>query len=248
MVDFTAPPGECERNFSSTTRRYVRNAIRQGVTVREGDETDVAGFFELMSATCVRQGSQPNPASVQELQRLVGAFRAAGAVRLSFAVCGGETVAGVLDLRFGDRVTSWKKGWNGAHAEAHPNILLVCESIRAAQNSGCRYYDFAGMSRGLAETLLAQQPLTEEQKKYRDIFNLSFGARPRLLPRALIHWRHPLARFLYAKAIGRLGCWVGFAGRRSDFVLPDRRAGGVGFHRNNTCKYYFICQSPPSAP
>jgi hypothetical protein len=109
-------------------------------------------------------------------------------------------------------VTTWKEGWNGAFAERHPNSLLACESLRWAASQGARHLDFAGMDRYLAECLLAGRRLTEEQKKGRDSFNLSFGAEPRLLPPALILWRNRLVRRIYslvvaspqmARALGR---------------------------------------------
>jgi hypothetical protein len=155
----------------------------------------------LMSATCVRQRVRPNPGSLEALRGLVRLFLGSSEVRLSFAEYQGQTIACVMDLKFGDRVTTWKKGWNGGHSNLHPNSLLGYESLRHAQRIGCKRLDFAGMSRALAENLLAQRPLTQEDGQARDIFNLELGARPRLLPPAMIYWSSPALRLLYSKAV-----------------------------------------------
>jgi len=201
MVDLTRSNGEWESDIGRSKKLQIHQAIRRGVKIREGGDGDIPKFFDLMSATCARQRVRPNPASVEALRELVQAFKPQGEARLSFADCDEETVACQLDLRFGRRVTVWKKGWSGTKANLHPNALLTYESLRWAQRMGCEYLDFVGMNRSLAESLLAQQPLTEEQKMKRDIFNLEFGAKPRLLPPALIYWRNPLLRAAYSRAI-----------------------------------------------
>jgi len=201
VVNLAGPAGAWEKNMGRSKKLEARRGIRRGAVVREGSLDDIPRFFELMCATCVRQGAQPNPSTVHGLRHLVQVFHQAGAARLSFAEVEGQAVACVLDLKFGSRATAWKKGWNGAHPDKHPNTLLGYQSLQWAAGNGCRYFDFAGMGRSLAEHLRAQQPLTEEQKKDRDIFNLEFGAEPQLLPPAVIYWRHPLLRWFYRKAV-----------------------------------------------
>jgi len=201
MVNLTGSCGAWETGIRRSRKGEIRQAIRRGVTIREGGDADIPKFFGLMSATCARQRVRPNPASVEALRDLVRAFHPRGEVRLSFAYCQGETIACQLDLKFGRRATTWKKGWNGSHPNLHPNALLTYESLRWAQRMGCECLDFAGMDRSLAESLLARRPLTEAQKMERDTFNLGFGAKPRLLPRAVIYWRNPLLRFAYSKAV-----------------------------------------------
>lgn len=201
MVHLSGAPGAWEAGVARTKMVQTRRAVRRGVTIRKGGPGDSGLFFELMSATCARQGVRPNPPSEEALRHLVSVFARGGAARVSFAEVAGESVACVLDLKFGNRVTSWKKGWNGRHPETHPNTFLAWESIRWAASQGCAHLDFAGMSRSLAESVLSGRELTEEQKKMRDVFNLGFGARPLLLTPALICWRNPVARFLYARAI-----------------------------------------------
>lgn len=215
-VPLTGGTAAWEQRISRSRLNEVRRAARRGVTVREGNDADIPKFFELMSSTCKRQGVQPNPSSLEALQQLVSVFRASGESRISFADCEGETMACVLELRFGGRMTAWKKGWNGTFADRHPNSFLAYESLRWAAGLGLQHLDFAGMDRHLAECLLARRPLTEEQKKGRDIFNLSFGAEPHLLPPALILWRNQLVRLIYRRVVAssRMAWALGRVGRR----------------------------------
>lgn len=197
-------------------RTEIRKAIRLGVTVYEGGDADIPLFFDLMLSSCQRQGVQPNPPTLEAVRQLVQAFRGNGESRLAFAVCQGEMVAGVLDLRFGKRYTTWKKGWNGRHGKQNTNVLLTDSSIRKAYDLGCAFFDFAGVGRSFAEALLAQQHLTPEQDDHYDSFKLGFGGQPRLLPPAMIYFRNPLARLAYRQMASRplLAGWLKrFAGR-----------------------------------
>jgi hypothetical protein len=201
MVDLSGPTGEWEKNLGRSKKVEIRQASRRGLTVRQGGDADIPKFFELMSATCVRQHVRPNPGSLEALRCLVQPFHATSEVSLSFAEYQKEAIACVMDLKFGNRITTWKKGWNGTHSDLHPNSLLAYESLRHAQSIGCKLLDYAGMSRSLAENMLAERPLTEEEGQSRDIFHLELGARPRLLPPALVYWRSPALRFFYSNAL-----------------------------------------------
>jgi len=201
MVDLSGPTEEWEKNLGRSKKVEIRQARRRGLTVRQGGDADIPKFFELMSATCVRQRVRPNPGSLEALRCLFQPFHETGEVSLTFAEYQREAIACVMDLKFGDRVTTWKKGWNGAHSNLHPNSLLAYESLRHAQSLGCKRLDFAGMSRSLAENVLAERPLTKEEGQSRDVFHLELGARPRLLSPALIYWRSPALRFFYSKAV-----------------------------------------------
>jgi hypothetical protein len=176
-------------------------AIRSKVTVREGGEADIPTFFELMSATCVRQHVQPNPPSVEALRHLIRVFDSGDAIRLSFAEYNGATIACELALKFGDRLTCWKKGWNGDHPKLHANALLHHELLGWAYRHGFKCVDFAGMDRSLAERLLADKQLSPEEMNVRDYFNLSLGGQPRLLPPAVIYINNPMIRLLYARVL-----------------------------------------------
>ena len=110
-----------EKKMRSDTRRKARQAVERGITIREGEREDIGTFFELMLATCRRQGVKPNPSDVRTLFRLWDAGQAIGIVRITFAEWEGKPVSGQFDICFGDTVTLWKKGWNSTEPKRFPN-------------------------------------------------------------------------------------------------------------------------------
>jgi hypothetical protein len=193
-VDLSGPPGAWEAAMRGRRRTEIRKAMRLGITVYEGGEADIPVFFDLMLSSCQRQGVSPSPSTLEAATQLVRAFGRQGESRLAFAVYQGEMVAAVLDLKFGKRYTTWKKGWNGRHSGKHPNVLLTHHSLRHAYEQGCDCFDFAGVGRSFAQALLAGQPLSPAQQDHYDSFKLGFGGLPRLLAPAMIYCRNPFLR------------------------------------------------------
>jgi hypothetical protein len=174
------------RSMRRTTVSEIGQAERRGVRIREGDVRDLSLFFELMSGSCRRQGTRPNPSSEKVLREIWGRFSVSGSIRLNIAECEGEPVAGALCIAFGDRVTFWKKGWGSRHADRKPNSLVCYEALQWSCFNGYRYFDFASLDRSIACSILRGSPLSEAQRRGRDFFHLGFGGRPVLLPEARI--------------------------------------------------------------
>ena len=202
-VDLAGPPGAWEARLRPARRKEARQARTRGCAIREGGVGDAAEFFALMQLSCARQGAPPTPPTAAAFAALVAGFAAEGEARLAFATCAGETVAAGFTLRFGCRCTTFKIGWNGAHAAANPNVLITHDAMAAAAARGCTVFDFAGLERPLAEALLAGQPPTEAQLRHYDAAKLGFGGLPLLLPPAWIYFRQPWWRFAYRHAIAR---------------------------------------------
>ena len=184
-----------------TTQLHVRQAKRRGAVVRVGGPQDASCFFDLMEATCRRQKVRPNPATPRLLQVLIDVFHSRGLARLSFADCEGKPTAGVLCLRFGNRVTLWKKGWNEQHRDKHPNSLVCHESMVWAASAGAELYDFVGARRDTCTALLRGDNLLQSDHSSTDFFQLGFAAEPRLLPRCLIWFPRLHFRTAYRAAV-----------------------------------------------
>lgn len=193
-VDLSGPADAWKSKWRTDRRAAVRSAVRLGTTVQEGGDADIPKFFELMQSSCQRQGVPPSPGTLEATQEMVRAFAKAGLMRMTFAVCQGEPVAAVLDVRFGKRFTTFKKGWNGKHGKHKPNVILTHDSMSKAHELGCTCFDFAGLWRPLAEALLAEKPLTPELENHYDAYKLGFGGVPKLLPPTMIYCRNPLFR------------------------------------------------------
>jgi hypothetical protein len=107
-------------------------------------------------------------------------------IRLTLAECKGQVSAALISLGFGDRLTAWKKGWNGEQKQWHPNELLQDESMEWDKNMGYSVYDFTSFEHAAAERILGGEPATSLRLSARDEYHRRFGGRPKLLPRALL--------------------------------------------------------------
>jgi hypothetical protein len=201
LVDVRAEKEALHRNMSPSLRRNIRKARRQPMNVREGTEADLPKFFELMEATCRRQLTKPNPASLNAVRRLWHAFAPSNSVRLTFADCPGDTPATKLSLIFGERMTVWKKGWDGSHGDWHPNELLESDALEWAHDHGCRICDFCSFNRAATVQLSNGRPPSEICLTSRDEYHFRFGGLPKLLPRARLHVPNPILRWGYHNAM-----------------------------------------------
>lgn len=199
-----------ETRMRKTIQSETRQATRRGVIVREGGKEDIPTFFGMMCTASRRQNSAPNPPTESALLRLWSAFDAKGLARLTIADCEGTSTAGVFTIRFGSRVTQWKKGWNEQHREKHPNTLLTVESIKWAESQGAGLYDFVGGQRSFSRALLSGEHIDQQLLKSRYFFLLGFAAEPVLLPLGRVWIRNYFGRLAYRaicpvlKRIGRI--------------------------------------------
>lgn len=196
-IDLTPPLREIDRDFGRSVRQGIRQAQRRGVSVREGGREDLERFFELMSASCRRQRTSPNPCSPQLLERLWDVFQPDGRVRLTLAERGGQTISGLLCLRWRDQLTLWKKGWLDENRDCHANELLYRDAIARAYERGIRACDFAALARSTAEELGNGVPLDASVRRSRDFFNLGLGGHAVLLPRDQALIASPIIRWTY---------------------------------------------------
>jgi lipid II:glycine glycyltransferase (peptidoglycan interpeptide bridge formation enzyme) len=201
LIDLSGDLGDIEKRMRKTRLYEVRTARRRGIFIREGTEQDIGVFFSLMASTCARQRTTPVPATKAALMAIWAALYPHGAIRLSLAEFEGEPVAGLLCIRFGQRMTAWKKGWSGLHSDRFPNQLLTYEAIEWAHRMGNKLFDFAGVSRKIAVDMILGNPLKGSCESTRDWFNLGFGNKAQLIPESQIYIRNPLARFIY-KGVG----------------------------------------------
>jgi hypothetical protein len=204
LVDISNGIEAFDRGMNRKTRRNVRLANHSGVTIREGAEEDIGLFFNLMIATCKRQGVKPNPPTEKTLRQLWLTFSKRNCLRVTFAEYNQEVIAGSLNIVFGKKVNLWKKGWNFKYRDHYPNDLLYYEILHWACSNNFNHCDFIAFDRSIADALQKGAPLSEAQEKSRHIFNLRFGGMPKILPAARIWIANPLLRFCYENVLVRL--------------------------------------------
>jgi len=186
-----------EAQMSKNTRKHIRQAAKKGITVREGSKEDIGEFFRLMLETCRRQNTRPNPPTESAMRALWNAWIGSGVRRLTIAEYESRPVSALFCMGWGDVLTLWKKGSLPEHFHGTPMELLYYETFLWAHRQGYRYCNFGGVGRRTAETLIQGLPLSDQQKRSRDFFNLKFRGIPVLLPEAYLHFSNPLAHRAY---------------------------------------------------
>jgi len=214
---------ELMRSLRPRTGRQIRAALRAGGTVREGSVEEIETFSRLYQATGSRQGLLVYPTEYHRL--MMSSF--AGRAHLLFVEYDGEPYASSLLIAFGDTVTCKTSGWSGERSELHASKLLHWGGFQLARELGCRFYDFDGISRQLAEQLLAGE---EPSREGLDFFKLGFRGDVVLLPQAFdrsYHWLGPAVQWL-APRLTRYQRVEALLGQRSAGSLGDSQAGPAG--------------------
>jgi hypothetical protein len=168
--------------------------------VREGDETDIETFHEMLVATSSRQNFQCH--SAQYYRQLWKALHADGMVRLFIVVDDGQPLAGQLVFQFAGTATVKMSAWSGAKGKLRPNEMLMWHSIVRAKADKCHTFDFDGIGPIAARAALSGQSLPEEAKQSVGSYKLGFGGQPVLLPPTHIRLFFPLATGLYCRIAG----------------------------------------------
>ena len=143
LVDLNAEPDEVLARMKQKTRYNVRLAGRRGVTVRRGDEADLAAVYGLMEVTAERDGfGIHSQAYYDTAYRL---FVPSGQGCLLLAEFEGQLLASVLVLAFGETSIYMAGASSDAERQRMPTYLLQWEAMRWAQEQGCRTYDLWGV-------------------------------------------------------------------------------------------------------
>lgn len=149
-LDITPTEEDLVNRMASKTRYNIRLAQRKGVAVRLGEsEEDLKVFYDLLKETAERdrfliRGYSYFLVIWRELVKK-------GLAQLFLAEYQGRTIAGTLAFILGD------KAWYIYGASANecrnvmPNYLLQWTMIRWAKASGCKIYDFRGVSGDVSE-------------------------------------------------------------------------------------------------
>jgi peptidoglycan pentaglycine glycine transferase (the first glycine) len=199
LIDVSQDYALIRNGMSRQTRQKIRQSIQRGVKIRVGGESNLPLFFQLMLATCRRQGNaKPNPRSLDSIRAIWKCLSKDNHVRLTFAEVENEPVSALLGILFGDRMTFWKKGWNSKHADRHPNELLFNEALEWAHKHRFTICDFAALDRGIAKTLIDGKKLSSQQLKSRHFSHIGFGGYPVLLPSSYVWFPNPIIRKYYS--------------------------------------------------
>jgi len=144
IIDLGRPESDVWADMRGKWRQYVGHARRAGVTVVPGGEDDLGRLHQLLRETARRTGMRTrNEVSMRVLWAAIAA-RDDG--RLLFAVDpAGQTLAGLLLVRCGDRFVELYGGMTADGGPTRANYLLKWEAIRQARDEGGASYDLWGV-------------------------------------------------------------------------------------------------------
>lgn len=127
----------CEENYNENTRRNIRKAIKEGVTVSES--ADLESFYRILSRLLAEKYSARPVHTLNELRHLKALFP--DNIRLMLAIRGGHPVGGSLLYVTPTVVHTQYIAANEEGKACDALSLLFDTAIRAARADGKRYFD-----------------------------------------------------------------------------------------------------------
>ena len=135
------PLDEIKRSFHRRSiRPCIHRAERSGLSCRPANCTaDLRRFFEIYVETRKTLALPPLPFRFFEsLWRNLHPEN----LEILLAEKDGRTAAGLLQLKYGDRVSAEASGWNRRLADDCPNHFILWQGIQSAHRQGYRDFDF----------------------------------------------------------------------------------------------------------
>jgi len=138
---------ELQAGFHQKWRYNIRVAQKKGVEVRLCGKEMVPAFADLMLTTGVRDGFVTRqPEYFAAMLDNLGEH-----CRLYMAFHEDTPIAGTLAIHYGDKVWYLYGASSNEHRNLMPNYLLQWNMIQWAVETGCRVYDFRGVSGDVSE-------------------------------------------------------------------------------------------------
>ena len=149
LVDVMEEEDQILARMKSKTRYNIRLSDRKGITIRQGDEKDLADLYHMYANTSVRGDFTIR--SEDYYQVLWRTFMGEKSVSKKdpiaqplIAEFEGQPVAGAVIFRFGDRAWYLHGMSLPEHSEKMAPHLIQWEAMRWAKSQGCKVYDMWG--------------------------------------------------------------------------------------------------------
>jgi len=138
LLDLSSGREELFLGVRKKTRQKIREAEKQGVTVRRGDRADYINVITDVKQRYREQGLVDDV----PLDLLTDIWNnlPPGSLRVIVAEKSGQRLGGVIQAAYKDRVWDWIGGSKGGLDAADANTLLQWKGIEAACSDGYRYH------------------------------------------------------------------------------------------------------------
>jgi len=145
QLDLKQSEEELLASFKPKWRYNIRLAERKGVTVNiDSPKSELPMFYAVLRETCRRDGFLVR--SMRYFENMWDALVPAGYMRLAMTYYERQPVAGALVFKFGDKAWYTYGASSNDHRNVMPNHLMQWRLIQWANEAGCKWYDFRGVS------------------------------------------------------------------------------------------------------
>lgn len=145
QLDLDKPVDELMASFKEKWRYNIRLAERKGVTVNiDCERSDLPTFYTILKETALRDGFLVR--GHKYFEDMWDLLVPAGYMRLALTYHEGKPVAGAIAYLFGDKAMYTYGASSNEHRNVMPNHLMQWTLIKWALESGCKWYDFRGVS------------------------------------------------------------------------------------------------------
>ena len=154
MIDLTASEEEIMARMKQKTRYNIRLSAKKGVTIRQGDKSDLKAFTELMKVTGERDGFGVRAPEYYRDAYLF--FEESGDVALFFAEYEQRPLAAVMAFKTNHTAYNLFSASNNEERNRMPNYAVQWAVMQWAKEQGCIHYDLWGVPDVSEEELEAQ--------------------------------------------------------------------------------------------
>lgn len=130
--------------LDSDTRRCIRKAEREGVTVEAAStEEELKKFYEMFQEFSIGKGFMVRDYAYQ--RSLWERYIVEGNGKLFLAKYGGKIIGGCMFIMFAGKCLGMHMGSPYEYQKLQTNYAYLWESIKWAKNAGCSWYSFRGV-------------------------------------------------------------------------------------------------------
>jgi lipid II:glycine glycyltransferase (peptidoglycan interpeptide bridge formation enzyme) len=138
-IDLTGGIKRVWEQFDRKLRVEINKAVRDGVTVRTGNQEDLEFIHDSLFARYREQGLRPSD-NKKYLRAIYSTFYPDN-LMIFIAEYKGQRIGGTINLCFKNIMYLWVGIPKSDLAGISPNALVQWEAIRWAQNNGLEYYE-----------------------------------------------------------------------------------------------------------
>jgi len=153
IVDISSDEATILAAMKQKTRYNIRLAEKKGVTTRQGDEADLAGFYRLSQLTAQRDNFAIHSPGYYETAYKLFAPRQCALLLAEFE---GELLAALMVFRQDEEAYYFYGASSNSHRNLMAPYLLQWEAMRWAKRQGCCRYDLWGVPDADPATLEAE--------------------------------------------------------------------------------------------